>query len=126
VSDWVTGWTVTGTVGLIVSTALAVWRRLSPQPDRTPWYVKVAQLGSAIVRLQISEGTLDSMKESLLLEREESAELRADLRVCREENTALRLSIAQLRDSAKTESSGASNAGSTASRTARTPKKPTI
>jgi hypothetical protein len=126
VSDLLTDKAILGIGGTLLTVGIALWRRLSTSASgESPLYVRMARLGSAVLKQQAAEGALDSVKDSLLLEREETAYLRRELREARAE-------IARLSDlhdlphtSAPTESSGLPNAGSTGSRKGRTRKKPT-
>ncbi len=115
--------TLIGLGTTLVSVGIALWRRVRPSAG-PPWYVRLARIGSAITRLQVAEGSLDSVKESLLLEREESAYLRAQLREARAEIDRLNDSRPPT-SSASTAPSGPPSDSSTGSRGAKTPRRRT-
>ena len=120
------GWTISGLLASVLSIVGLIWRRLSGgTPSGPSWYVRLARTGSAITKLQIAEGTLDSVKESLLLEKEGRKADRSEIRELRNEIERLRSENARLSRSHDTDSSEPSNAGSTASHGARTRKRRT-
>ena len=122
-SDFLSDRTVIGIGTTLISVGIALWRRIRPSSGPS-LFVRLARTGSAITRLQVAEGSLDSVKESLLLEREETAYLRVQLREARLEIERLRGQTGPT-SSASTSPSGQSSGGSTASRGARTRRKPT-
>jgi hypothetical protein len=120
------GRAISGLLAVGLTGAGLIWRRLSGGNQPGPsWYVRLARMGSAITKLQIAEGTLDSVKESLLLERQEGESLRKQLRTERAETDRLRAELTRITSSALTPSSDQSNAGSTARPGARTRKRRT-
>jgi hypothetical protein len=124
VSDFLTDRTVIGIGTTLVSVGIALWRRIRPSSGPS-WFVRLARMGSAITRLQVAEGSLDSVKESLLLEREEATYLRQRVRELQAEVDAIRSGSPPPTSSATTPPSGPSNAGSTRSRGVRSRRKPT-
>jgi hypothetical protein len=134
VSDFLNGWTATGLATTAISVGVALWRRFTPgrAPDSPPWYVRLARLGSEALRRQAAEGALDTVRDSLLLEREERLQWQARFREAtteidrlERENRELRGQPALPHSSATTEPSAASSDGSTASRGAKTRKRRT-
>jgi hypothetical protein len=111
---------MSGVLGLVLAAAGTIWRKISGPPrSGLPWYKSVAQAASAIFRLQIAEGDLDSVMGSLLLERQEGDSLRLQLRAERTENQRLRDEIARQPPSPTTASSDVSSDGSTRKRGTR-------
>lgn len=123
-SEFLSDRTVIGIGTTLISVGVALWRRIRP-PSGPPWYVRIARIGSAITRLQVAEGSLDSVKESLLLEREETAYLRAQLRDARIEMDRLRERTSSGTSSATPPLSDPSSDGSTGSRGEKTRKRRT-
>jgi hypothetical protein len=120
------GWTVSGILASGLGIAGLIWRRFSAGTNTGPsLYVRLARTGSAITKLQIAEGTLDSIKESLLLEKDGRKMDRAEIRELRTEIERLRSEIAHLSRSPETGSSDPPSATSTVSRGARTRKRRT-
>ena len=122
-SEFLSDRTVIGIGTTLISVGIALWRRMRP-PSGSSILVRLARTGSAITRLQVAEGSLDSVKESLLLEREETAYLRSELREARAEIDRL-TGLRAPTSSAGTGPSDPSSDGSTASRGARIRKRRT-
>ena len=118
-SEWVKHeWQFLGGTGLL-TLVIAAFRFLrSSSASRPPFWKRVFQLGSAIVRLQIADGEIDYLKGALLDVRTERSTLLQD-------NARKDAEITRLRSLIDGDSGRGSSAGSTSRRGASTRKKRT-